>query len=335
MQINGALVEHAGHWLEDALRTDAGDVVLTSPYLSYPECRRVARTVQDSTRKAILYTVLDPFATAQGYLSVEGLRKLGDAGVGLRHVDRLHAKCFIVGARGLVGSGNFTGAGLGYAAQSNREIGVGLAPEQVVGLRATIEGWPAHVVSEADLDNLEERARNVASMSGRAPEPADPTELRCAAEQVLLDAQSGERELWIKVEYGDPKPEAWQDPYFFASPKKDRPGKGRPSFKAGDLVLICAGNTNDCYAIVEVTGEAEWKTNLPLFPGQVRDEEAIEKWPWVNRTHPRLVPLHEVHYKKADLGLRGTGRGSHLKLRLDQFTAAARVLGEDGISPRP
>ncbi|WP_235005152.1 hypothetical protein, partial [Kocuria rhizophila] len=185
------------------------------------------------------------------------------------------------------------------------------------------------------LEDLEQRARSVAPMPGRVPDPADPTELRRAAEQVLLDAQSGERALWIKVEYGEPKPEAWLAPYFFASPKKDRPGNGRPSFRVGDLVLVCAGNTNDCYAIVEVTGEAEWKTDLPLFRGQVRGEEASEKWPWVNRTRPRLVPLHDVHYKKADLGLRGTGRGSHLRLRLDQFTAAVRALGEDGISPRP
>lgn len=330
MQMNGALVEHAGYWLEDALRTDSGDVLLTSPYLSYLECARVARAVQDSPREAILYTVLDPFAAAQGYLSVEGLRTLADAGVDLRHVDRLHAKCFIVGERGLVGSGNLTGAGLGYAAQSNREIGVELAPDQVVGLRAIIEGWPAHVVSEADLDNLEERARSVAPIAGRLPDPGEPTESRRAAEQVVLDAQSGERELWIKVEYGEPKPEAWMDPYFFASSKS-----GRPSFTRGDLVLICAGDTNDCYAIVEVTGEAEWKTDIPLFRGQVRDAAAIERWPWVNRTRPRLVPLHDVDFKKADLGLRAPVRRGHMRLRLDQFTAATRALGEDGVSPRP
>lgn len=330
MQMNGALVEHAGLWLQDALRSDSGDVLLTSPYLSYPECARMARAVQDSRRKAILYTVLDPFAAAQGYLSVEGLRKLADAGVDLRHVDRLHAKCFIVGERGLVGSGNLTGAGLGYAAPSNREIGVELAPDQVVGLRAIIEGWPAKVVSRADLDDLQEKSRCVAPLPRRAPASADPAELRRAAEQVLLAAQSGERQLWVKVEYGKPKPEAWLAPYFFASPRK-----GRPSFKAGDLVLICAANTNDCYAIVEVTGEAEWKTDMPLFRGQVRDDEAVKNWPWVNRTRPRLVPFHGVGYKKSDLGLSGAGRGSHLKLSLDQFAAAVRTLGGDGVSPHP
>ena len=252
MQTNGSVVEHAGLWLENALHADAGDVLLTSPYLSYAECARIAPAAQESTREIILCTVLDPFAAAHGYLSVEGLKKLAAAGVALRHVDQLHAKCFIVGERGLVGSGNLTGAGLGYAAQPNREIGVEAAPDQVVSLRKTIEGWPAHVVSDADLEDLEQRARSVAPVPGRVPDPADPTGLRRAAEQVLLDAQNGDRELWIKVEYGEPKPEAWLEPYFFASPKS-----GRPGFKAGDLVLICASSSNDCYAIVEVTGEAE------------------------------------------------------------------------------
>ncbi|RLY94336.1 hypothetical protein EAE32_03835 [Kocuria tytonicola] len=327
--MNGSVVEHAGLWLENALHADAGDVLLTSPYLSYTECARIARAAQESTREIVLCTVLDPFAAAQGYLSVGGLRKLDAAGVALRHVDRLHAKCFIVGERGLVGSGNLTGAGLGYAAQPNREIGVELCPEQAAGLRATIEGWPAAVVSSVDLDDVEKKAHTVSPVMGR-PDPADPVDVRRAAAQVLLDAQSGERELWIKVEYGEPKPEAWLDPYFFASPKS-----GRPGFKAGDLVLICASSTNDCYAIVEVTSEAEWKTDIPLFRGQVRDEDAIERWPWVNRTRPRLVPSHAIDYKKTDLGLRAPVRRGHVRLRLDQFTAAVRALGEDGVSPRP
>lgn len=330
MQMNGAVVEHAGLWLENALQTVAGDVLLTSPYLSYAECARLARAATESTREIILCTVLDPFAAAQGYLSVEGLRRLAAAGVELRHVKRLHAKCFLVGEQGLVGSGNLTGAGLGYTAEPNREIGVEVAPDQVAALRATIDGWPAHVVSAADLEDLEERARSVAPMPGRVPDPANPTELRCAAEQVLLDAQSGKRELWIKVEYGEPKPEAWLAPYFFASPRS-----GRPGFKVGDLVLICAGDTNDCYAIVEIAGEAEWKTDIPMFRGQVRNADAIERWPWINRTRPRLVPLHDVDYKKADLGLRAPVRRGHMRLRLDQFTAAVRALGEDRISPRP
>lgn len=247
----------------------------------------------------------------------------------MRHVKRLHAKCFLVGDRGLVGSGNLTGAGLGYAVEPNREIGVEVAPDQVVALRETIEGWPAHVVSDADLEDLEQRARSVAPVPGRVPDPADPTGLRRAAEQVLLDAQNGDRELWIKVEYGEPKPEAWLDPYFFASPKS-----GRPGFRAGDLVLICAGDTNDCYAIVEITGEAEWKTDIPLFRGQVRNEDAIERWPWINRTRPRLVPLHDVDYKKADLGLRAPVRRGHMRLRLDQFAEAVRCLCANGVAPR-
>ena len=76
MHTNGAVVEHAGIWLENALHSDEGNVLLTSPYLSYAECARLVRAARGSDREIILCTVLDPFAAAQGYLSVEGLRRL-------------------------------------------------------------------------------------------------------------------------------------------------------------------------------------------------------------------------------------------------------------------
>jgi len=74
MQMNGAVVEHAGLWLENALQSNVGDVLLTSPYLSFTECARVARAAQESTREIILCTVLDPFAAARG---VEGNPRYG------------------------------------------------------------------------------------------------------------------------------------------------------------------------------------------------------------------------------------------------------------------
>ena len=47
MQMNGAVVEHAGLWLENALQSNVGDVLLTSPYLSFTECARVERAAQE------------------------------------------------------------------------------------------------------------------------------------------------------------------------------------------------------------------------------------------------------------------------------------------------
>lgn len=50
-----------------------------------------------SSRSWTLCTVLDPLAVASGFLSVQGMVLMLDPGVEVRHVDRLHAKCFILG----------------------------------------------------------------------------------------------------------------------------------------------------------------------------------------------------------------------------------------------
>src|SRR5699024_10582212 len=244
---------------------------------------------------------LDPSAVANGYLSVKGVRVLMQARVEISHVSRLHAKCFIVGTRAMLGSANLTGAGLGSSASPNHELGVELDREQAREALRSIGGWPSRIVSSDDLLKLESDGRNLTAESTQprsAPDDADSA--LSFAERLLRDARDEDRSLWIKLEYGTPKRDGWKQPSFFASPRK-----GRPGFRPGDLVFICAKETRDCYAVVEVTAEAEYQPEDYAVAVSVERPGDLDRWPWVNRTVPRLVPDDLRQLKQEELGVPG------------------------------
>lgn len=310
-----------------ALDSPDGDVLLTSPFVTFEVCDRVAAAVRTSETRFqwTLATALDPSAVANGYLSVQGLKHLLSVGVDVRHIGRLHAKCFIVGSRAMLGSSNLTEAGLGSTTNPNHELGVELDEEQTKCARQIVCSWASSKVTRVDLDDLLEQSRAL-SRTGRAEsQPLDPGSASRLAEQLLVDARDPKRGLWIKLEYGDPALEGWRHNSMFASPKK-----GRPGFNPGDLVFICARDTHDCYAVVEVISDPEYKpqdyvelvTQNDLNPG------AVDRWPWVNRTKPRLVPDSLLDVKLSELGVKGQGlQNGHVKLKFDQFTAGVRALG--------
>jgi hypothetical protein len=99
----GAVHSRAADWLFAALAETDEDVVLASPYLSYVVARDLANMAEQSSNAWTLYTRLDPMATAGGFLNSDGLMKLMGAGVSVRHVEKLHAKAFLVGQRGFLG----------------------------------------------------------------------------------------------------------------------------------------------------------------------------------------------------------------------------------------
>lgn len=323
MSTQRPVITSATRWLQDSLPRTDGDVTLTSPYLTYDTCRQVASAASGSSWSWRLMTTLDPSAVANGYLSIHGMRSLLQAGVEVLHVDRLHAKCFLVGSRAMLGSANLTGAGLGSSASPNRELGVELEPEQVQEALEAISGWPARVVSPDDLDQLEQDAKSLTRALPQTQEaPLDAGSALHLAETLLADARDEDRSLWLKLEYGAPKRDGWKEPSFFASPKK-----GRPGFRPGDLVFICAKESRDCYAVVEVTSEPEFQ------PGDYADAVAedrpgdLERWPWINRTAPRLVPDDLRELKLDELGAQGGAlQNGHIRLRFDQFTAGVRAL---------
>lgn len=315
----GRLIDTAEEWFEAAIADPDDDVVLTSPYLAFDVCRRIAEAAQSSESSWTLVTTLDPSAVANGYLSVKGLRRMLDSGVDIQHVERLHAKCFIVGHRAMLGSANLTGAGLGSSPTANRELGVALDQEQAASARALIASWPARTVDQGDLDQLLERSKELTGTERTQRDRLDAVSALQLAEQLLEDARDNDRSLWLKAEYGDPWLEGWRQKSLFASPKK-----GRPSIKSGDLVFICATKTDDCYAVVEVISDP---VERPTDYTEVTDPADVDRWPWVNYTKPRLVPAELMELKLNELGVNGRAlQNGHVRLEFDQFTAGVRAL---------
>ncbi|GAA1484673.1 phospholipase D-like domain-containing protein [Brachybacterium fresconis] len=317
------LIESAAHWLWDALPQVDGDIVLTSPYLSIDICQKVASAASDSSRSWRLVTTLDASAVAGGYLSVQGLQALLGAGVDVVHTDRLHAKCFVIGSRAMLGSANLTGAGLGSRANPNHELGVELDPEQTRHALEVIGGWPSRGVAPSDLDDLEKAAKDLTKVSTQRPgEPLEASSALHLAERLLVDARDPKRTVWLKLEYGMPKLDGWRGPSLFASSSK-----GCPSFRPGDLVFICAKETYDCYAVVEITAQAEFQPDDYADAVAIDRPDDLDRWPWVNRTEPRLVPDNLPELKLEELRTSGQGlRNGHVRLSFDQFTAGVRAL---------
>ncbi|MFC6715649.1 hypothetical protein [Branchiibius cervicis] len=271
----------------------------------------------------MLITRLDAAAVAGGYLSVRGLQQLLEAGVEIRDVPRVHAKVFVIGGEGFLGSANLTGAGLGTSALPNHELGVELDAELVAEARRTLLSWNSQPVTADDLVQLEADAKLItAPKQDAARHRLNPRTAQQLAEALLVDARDPGRGLWLKLEYGEPDLEGWRSSSYFASPKK-----GRPKFKPGDLVFICAQETHDCYAVVEVSDGAQFQPADYVARMQNEDPAAIERWPWVTRTDPRLVPEHLLQVKLAELGIAGRGlQNGHVRLSLDQFASGVRGL---------
>lgn len=316
------LVEYAWRWLDRALVEADGPALLTSPYLSFSTCDAIAVAARDQTHPWILVTALDPRSVAGGSLSVNGLRVLLEAGVEIRHVDRLHSKCFIIGSRAMLGSANLTAAGLGRTRKPNRELGAELSGSQAEEAWKAISGWAWTTVGHQELDLLMDESKSLSSTPDYRSGAMDPQDAIRLAEQLLLDSRDPGRSLWMKLEYGEPALEGWREQSWFASSKR-----GKPKISTGDLVLICAKETSSCYAITEVTSDPEFQPRDYADSVSDREDDSLDRWPWINRTTPRLVPSGVSELKYSDLGVYGPAlQNGHVRLQLDQFTAAVRAL---------
>lgn len=92
-------------------------------------------------------------------------------------------------------------------------------------------------------------------------------------------------------------------------------------------MLICANDTKDCYAVVEVTREAESKPQDYIEWTAAYEPESLERWPWINRTKPRLVPSVLMELKLEELSASASAlQNGHIRLKFDQFTAGVRAL---------
>jgi len=320
---DGVVYTNAADWLYKAVSGGKEDVLLASPYLSFDVCNKLAAFAAGSEAPWRLFTRLDPTAVANGYMSIRGLEDLLKSGVRVSHVEGLHAKTFIVGSRGFLGSANLTGAGLGTSAAPNFEMGVDLTSCQVEAARSTMAAWPCDDVTLAGLQALSIHARRLTTVPSTASGAVDSGSALAMVEHLLADARDETRKLWLKGEYGAPALEQWREEYLFGSPRMGNgKGEGKPSIKPRDLVIICA-ETRDCYAVVEVTSYPE---KLPADYCKLRGEQAL-RWPWVSRTKPRFVPHRVLELRAHELRASTGGlQNGHIELEFDEFTAGVRAL---------
>ncbi|WP_029291283.1 hypothetical protein [Cellulomonas sp. HZM] len=322
-----AILTNAHAALFKMLHQCEGDVMLTSPYITYPVARDLAKVAKASTSPWSLLTKLDPVAVASGFLSLAGLRELLDAGVIVRTSPSLHAKVYLAGHNGLSSSGNLTKRGLGTAAHPNQEFTVRLAPTQVDEARTIIGEWwdGAAVVDDALLAATDSDARKVRSVPAPDPDEGADEDEDTIVEAAALLAEARGVNLWAKAVYGDEDPPDWSgDEPWIASSKR-----GKPSFAIGDLVLIYARDLHLCNAVVEVTENAIW---APDVIAQDRPQEDAERWPWLNYVRGRLWVASEHGITPSDLGFTPQGlQGGHRRLELAEFAAAVRHLAGETV----
>lgn len=314
----------------NALREASDRVRLASPFISIRIAKQLAVIASASTATWSLITRLDAAAAAGGYLSTDGLRALMDAGVVVRHARRLHAKAYLADEYfGMVGSANLTGPGLGASTDPNLELSLRLRPEDALAARTRVDEWwnASTAVSREDIDDLDRRARDLPRAVAVQLSPELDRADEDISELANLVSDARERNLWVKAQYGQPSYDQWRSEFWFSSA-----AHRRPSFAPGDLVLVYAKDAHACYAIVEVVDEPRNDPRYIVERGGRSEEEAI-RWPWVNRTTPRLVPMSERLVMPVDLGFTGQGlQGGHKRIGLPEFVVAVRALGGDSES---
>lgn len=310
------VVHDAGAELFAALATVSGTVTLTSPFLTFPIAQRLAELAAESDDDWYLLTRLEPSSVANKVLTVPGLRELLRAGVYIRHCASLHAKAYVVGSSfGMVGSANLTAAGLHESNPPNDELSVILPQTEVTRLQEMLDDWweEGWDVDDTDLDELKARAARLPQASRVPPTGGTGTEPDALAQ--LLEDAGGGVSLWMKPHYGDTDPVRWSQEGWISSSSK-----GRPSFAPGDLVVLYSVG-NGFHGVVEILSEPR---HDPDFVS--RRHRDGEKWPWVNRVAPRLIPDPGIAVAVVALGISPHGLQGHKRLDLEQFTAAVRAL---------
>lgn len=326
--LDNTILANSYYFVTEMLATAKDEVRLSSPYLSLPVAQKLAALASSSSASWSFPTALDPFAIANGYLSVQGLAALLDAGVMVRTAESLHAKVYLADDVGVVGSANLTMSGLGAGVNSNLELSVGLRATQVAAAKQVFLQWwrGARVVDHQSLKLAKAAAGDVLGVvPPKSASGGDDDEMTRKAVALLGEARRVN--LWVKAHYGDDAAHDWFAEHSWIASSRGK----RPSFKVGDLVLIYAGDLHACYAIVQITSEARYD------PGALRDggysHEDSRRWSWVNTVEGRLQVGALAAVSPSDLGFTGRGlRNGHRRIDLTEFAAAVRHLATGGSS---
>lgn len=296
--------------LFDALRAAKRRVTLFSPFISSSVAIALSEIAMKSNAKWTLVTNLSPGGIDSRYLSVEGLRKLREADVELRHLSDLHAKAFLVDDTYFVGSGNLTSAGLGdpRTPRNNRELGVTLSDAQISATDGVVADWlnQSNLISPTDLERAEELAKLMAIRASTIERELEQTVRVSPTEN-----------LWIKLNYGPPTWGRWRKQSFFANSRKSL-------IAPGDLVVIASNDRKVGYAIVEVTSEPRHDPQMSLQHQSTRD--GAERWPWVSTTEPWLVPPDGIEIPYSEIGVAGQSlRRGYKRMGAAEFSRAVDV----------
>lgn len=313
-----------------ALRHCSRRVLLATPFMSLEVAQILIRAV-DASRAVDrrLITAVNVAAVEGGYLNPDAVSAFVEADFDVRSLRNLHAKVILRDATwGLVGSGNFTAAGLNGG---NAELGVVLNAAQTKKAASQFftPWWQA--AEPIDLGYLHRlassarRPRNAerAQRKGQGGFFSTPsgTELESFAKD---PRNSG---YWLKIMYGNEelrRASAWKDMTWISDAHTFRNGKPsrRPSYATGDhLVAYLSQDTlKGCPAVLRVVDEPRYDPDLVAkeSPG---DED---RWAWVTPTEPiaavdlaRAPSLDEI-----GVAGRSTYQQGHIRLTPEQYRKA-------------
>ncbi len=319
--------------ISDRLGTAQSSVLLAAPFLSQPIANILAAAAEngDATDRRLI-VALNRGAVSSGVLSTDGVGRFLDAGFEVRSLCNLHAKVALTDdAWGLVGSGNFTYAGL---KGGNAELGVRLDADSAHEARTVhFDPWwdAARPVDHARLEQAKQDApptgRAIRRLQGGFGGVFHATLPETIARRGTDVSESG---YWLKVMHGRPEriarsywtSQSWiNDAHTLVDGRPTR----RPSYKVGDLLVVYLGSgaRKACPAIMRVEREPEYE------PERVRAESSIpddaDRWSWVTPVSclgaidleqaPTLADLDIHHYSvRQQSRIRLSGRQFHRAL---------------------
>jgi hypothetical protein len=312
--------------LEAAVRGAQQRVDLCSPFVTADVATLLARIASTSPARWRLLTKLSPASVAHGSLDIDGLRRLRDAGVEVRHLDHLHAKVFLIDdALGYLGSANLTSSGLGSHKRPNFELSVALDAPERANVDAALSTWhlSASLVTDAMFDECEALAARTRVAALRKIESSQQQQNRERAADEILE-QSLVVTVWVKAEYrtSQEAEQAYGPDAFVGTTKV-----GRPSFAVGEILLIYATGPHVCNRIVEVKKETRLDRAFQVAQGVPAAD--AERWPWVTPVWERLLVPVANGVRLERLGLSGQWlRRSHCRMPVGGLAAAiATMLG--------
>ena len=288
-------------------------VTLVSPFLSIPIAISLAKIAESSSASWTLLTHLDINSVASGYLSIDGLRKLQGAGVSIRHLDRLHAKAYVMDDVVFVGSGNLTGAGLGLpeSKATNTELNYYFSNNESSETISAVEKWLGNAieVTPKTLNEVEAEAKWIITKRVSRSKP------RTTKATAIAD-----RNFWVKLHYGSADWDIWRKRAWFSNGK-------RASIKQGDLILIAAQEDAAVHAIVQATSDVREDPDVLLSEGY--SEEDAFRWRWVTNTKPWSVPAEGTLLSYKELGINGRSlQNGYKRLGVAEFSKAAEYFEE-------